>query len=203
MPNTLDIDHKSLLLPFDPAQVDRSGLRLRPSEFARLMDTSKQAVSQWIKSGKITLGVDGRLDPRAAVRQLLRNSDPARLRAKILEPLVRDLGAYHQRIDELEKSLVAAKEDAELHEGIGDELEARWLALRRHLAADWCDLRLLPAPVALAALSDWCQGVEESDIDGETTSIMDCADLPVPVRGGDAREIMAPAVEGGAGDCHG
>ncbi|WP_346925466.1 hypothetical protein [uncultured Arthrobacter sp.] len=46
-------DHKELLK-----------LRIRPSEFARLLGVSKQAVSQWISQGKIGQPnhLDGRID---------------------------------------------------------------------------------------------------------------------------------------------
>lgn len=104
------------LLPFDPAEMDRSGLRLTRAEFARFLGCSKQAVGEWVTAGKITLGADGRLDPRRAVGQLLRNSDPARLRARVLKPLVDDLGVHQRRIAELEARLAAAEERAEFCE---------------------------------------------------------------------------------------
>lgn len=107
---------RSPMLPFDPGEIDRFGIRVTRAEFARLLGCSKQAVGEWVTAGKITLGADGRLDPRQAVAQLLRNSDPARLRARVLAPLVRDVVALQRRIAELEARLTAAEERAEFCE---------------------------------------------------------------------------------------
>ncbi|MCL6554997.1 MAG: hypothetical protein K6T56_01400 [Burkholderiales bacterium] len=95
------------------------------AQFARMMGTSRQAVTTWVKSGKITIGADGRLDPRVAVAQLLRHSDPARVRAKVLAPLIGELSALHHRVAELEAKLQSALEDAAFHEGAAAELEAK------------------------------------------------------------------------------
>lgn len=84
MTKNIDFDaiSKNIHLPFDSDEMVKMGLRVRPSEFARLIGCTKQAVSVWIRDGKILLGTDGRLDPRQAVAQLLKNSDPSRLRAR-------------------------------------------------------------------------------------------------------------------------
>lgn len=165
------------LLPFAPGELDRCGVRMSRAEFARLLGVSKQAVGEWVKSGKILLGVDGLLDPRQAVQQLLRNTDPARLRSKVLAPLVRDVGMLQRRIADLEAEIARVREDAEFHEGAAGELLEQWAALFARLRDEWCDLRLLPAPQGLAALEAWREGVEASEF-GADTAIMDC--LPAP-----------------------
>jgi hypothetical protein len=99
-------DDKTPLLPLghDHAEL-RSGLRVTRAQFARMMGTSRQAVTTWVKSGKITIGADGGLDPRVAIAQLLRHSAPARVRAKVLAPLIGELSALHHRVAELEAKL--------------------------------------------------------------------------------------------------
>lgn len=125
MTNQLNPDSatpKTGFLPFASGELDRSGLRLTRAEFSRFLGVSKQAVGEWVTAGKITLGADGRLDPRQAVSQLLRNSDPARLRVKVLEPLARDIGKLQRRIAELEATLTTSEEDASFHEESSLEL---------------------------------------------------------------------------------
>lgn len=90
-------------LPFDPA--DLVAIRLLPAEYARLLEVSKTAVSNWTRDGKITLGPDGRLDPKVATRQLIQRTDPARLRARVLRQAVADHDGLRKRIAELEQAL--------------------------------------------------------------------------------------------------
>lgn len=156
-----DIDPRTPLLPFDAKDLDRAGLRLLPAEFARLMDVSKQSVSKWISGGKILLGVDGRLDPRVAVRQLLRNSDPARLRSRILAPLMNDLATLRVRVRDLETALAVARSDAAFHAESNAELIAEWDALFHRLRDEWPCLRELPTLAALEALDAWRAAAEE------------------------------------------
>lgn len=73
-------------------------IRVRPAEFARLIGVSRQSVSRWVQDGKVTLGPDGRLDPKVAAKQVLNNTDPARLRANVLKPLVNDVGELRRQI---------------------------------------------------------------------------------------------------------
>lgn len=79
-----------------------SGIRVRPSQFARMCGVSKQAVSGWIRRGLIVLGPDGRVDPTKAARELVTRSDPGRLRARVFRDIVDDVGALRRRISELE-----------------------------------------------------------------------------------------------------
>jgi hypothetical protein len=153
---------KTAPLPFADGELDRFGVRVRPAEFARLMECTKQAVSDWVKSGKITLGPDGRLDPRQAVRQLLRTTDPARMRARVLQPLVRELEAQRRLVGELRLSLARAKEEAEFHQTASEELVDQWNALRGRLLAEWAALQKLPAGAAVSALEHWLDTVERT-----------------------------------------
>lgn len=180
---------KTPLLPFDPADLDRCGIRMSRAEFARFLGVSKQSVSEWVRGGKLVLGADGLLDPRQAVAQLIRTTDPARIRSMVLAPLVRDVGTLQKRVADLTAQLAEEREEAEFHEGASLELIAQLGALSKRLHAEWCDLRLLPAPQALAALSAWIAESEEVGGDPEM-EIMDC----VPIIDQGATDT-APAVE--------
>jgi hypothetical protein len=103
------------LLPFDPAQL--TAVRVRPAEFARLCKVSKQAVSQWIRKGTISLEPDGRLDPALAARQVFERSDPAKIRARVfktasmsMDALRAELAAARARIAEVEAELACERE---------------------------------------------------------------------------------------------
>ncbi|MDO8413566.1 MAG: hypothetical protein Q7S51_07245 [Gallionellaceae bacterium] len=173
MTKTLNPD-SSAFLPFDPKDLDRSGLRLTRAEFARFLEVSKQAVGEWVTAGKITLGADGRLDPRQAVSQLLRNSDPARLRSKVLAPLARDVGILQKRVAELERDLASANEDVDFHEGASLELIEQQDTLRQHLENDRAELANLPAVQVIAGLLAWLGQVASGVGDWQGLSILDC-----------------------------
>lgn len=164
----------SAFLPFAPGDLDRSGLRLTRAEFARFLEVSKQAVGEWVVAGKITIGADGRLDPRQAVSQLLRNSDPARLRSKVLAPLARDVGVLQKRVAELEGDLASANEDIDFHEGASLELIGQQDALRQHLENGRKDLAKLPAGQVIAGLLAWLEQIASGVGDWQGLSILDC-----------------------------
>lgn len=166
---------KTGVLPFAPGALDRSGLRLTRAEFARFLGVSKQAVGEWVTAGKITLGADGRLDPRQAVSQLLRNSDPARLRAKVLEPLVRDVGIMQKKVADLERALAAADENACFHEESAGELAEQLNALDHHLRDERDVLAELPVGKVIDGIAAWLERVSD---DGTATAglltILEC-----------------------------
>lgn len=100
-------------LQFDPVEMLRAGARVNMAVFARLMGVSRQAASEWKRKGLVTLGPDGLVDPAVAARQLMRNADPTRLRAKVLRAAAGDtaqqLRAAQQRIADLEAQLAAER----------------------------------------------------------------------------------------------
>lgn len=88
-----------------------------------MLGTSKQSISRAIRDGKIVLGADGKVNPEQATAQYLRYSDPTRLRARLLAPLVRDLQAAQAReasaraeIERLRGELVDSEDEAAFHE---------------------------------------------------------------------------------------
>lgn len=86
-------------------------LRVRPSEFARLLGVSKQCISTWIRQGKIDAPnhLDGRLDVQRAINSVLRNTCPGRLRSRVLRQAVTDAL-------ELRENLARAEDRAEIAE---------------------------------------------------------------------------------------
>lgn len=146
---------KTLPLAFESSAAELAGIRLLPAQFARLLGVSKQCLTEWKKAGRVTLGADGRLDPRQAVAQLLRTGDPARLRSKILAPLMQEVTRRDRRIAELETALASASEEAEFHEGSALELLQVIDSLKFHLELNWGDLLALPASEGLPAVLAW------------------------------------------------
>jgi len=111
-------------LPFD--EQDLLSVRLLPSEFARTIGVSRQAVSQWVKHGKVTLGADGRLDPNRAFRQLLRTGDPGRIRVRLVRQAIADMADLREaagRTSLLEQQLNDAQRRIKYLEGYSRELD--------------------------------------------------------------------------------
>lgn len=156
-----DSDANALPMPktapqlFPSSDADLAGIRVTRAQFSRMMGVSKQAVTDWVKSGRIVVGVDGRFDPRVAVDRLISTGDPARLRAKILAPLVADVGTKDKQIAELMAKLGQAQEDAEFHEGSASELLEIFSALKDEIADGWDELREAPGNAGLSAIIDW------------------------------------------------
>lgn len=121
-------------LPFDLA--DMIAVRLLPAQFARVVGVSKQSVSKWIRAGKVTLGPDGRLDPVHAIQEVLKNTAPTRLRARIFRQAMQGGDAMRAEIRTLQRRCESLR--LELQER--DSLHARELAaLRAQLAAAGVD----------------------------------------------------------------
>lgn len=161
MTNPLDSDFKAEfqgqngVFPFASSQADLAGIRVTRAQFSRLMGVSKQAVTDWVKSGRIIVGADGRFDPRQAVARLLATGDPARLRAKVLAPLVADVAGRDRSITDLEAQLAAIREDADFEAKSADGFAALFNRLQESLPAAWPALRAAPAAAGLAALAGW------------------------------------------------
>ena len=138
-------------------EAERAGIRVTRAEFSRMMECSRQCVTDWVQAGRIVVGADGRFDPRQAVASLLRTGDPARIRAKVLEPLVRDIGQRDRRIAELEAKLADALEDAAYHEENVIEVLGKLEAFQKVLATDWEFLHTAPPDDGLASVLSWLE----------------------------------------------
>lgn len=85
-------------LPFLGDVPELLRVRVRPAEFARILGVSKQSVSRWTKAGKVTLTFDGRIDVQRGVQQVLRNTDPGQLRARVLRQAVEDVQQLREAV---------------------------------------------------------------------------------------------------------
>lgn len=140
---------QSLLAPAD------MNIRVLPSQLARMLNVSKQCVSQWIKCGKLTLGPDGRVNPAQACDEVLRNSDPTRLRAKVLRPLVNDVGSLRREIQERDHLIESLRARVVYLESLCSESEdAEQVLFTRLVPAQWDTLRALGSDQIGAALVD-------------------------------------------------
>jgi len=172
MTNTVDLDRiagKTASLPFESIDYEKAGIRLLPAQLARVCGVSKQAVSTWIKKGRIILGSDGRVDPRQAFDRLAATGDTAKLRMKILEPFRKDVAERDRRIDdlevavaardrrlsELEAELASASDDSDFHETAAAEFLELFQRLQSALPDAWEALRTAPPAAGCAALIAW------------------------------------------------
>lgn len=115
-------------LPFDMA--DMIAVRLLPAQFARMVGVSKQSVSKWIRAGKVTLGPDGRLDPVAGIQEVLNNTAPTRLRARVFRQAMQGADAMRAEIRALQRR--CAHLESEARTG-SDDLRAEVARLQREL----------------------------------------------------------------------
>ena len=177
MPNLLEFDSKHELpgIPAPASLLSNSdelvaGIRVTRAQFAKMMGCSRQAVTEWVRAGRLTVGPDGRFDPRTAVASLLRTGDPARLRARVLQPLAAELQTLRGRIVDLEAALGQAlrtietertererliDEAVEFHEGAAAELLEIFEALRSQIATAWPVLAEVPENAGSGIVIGW------------------------------------------------
>jgi hypothetical protein len=152
-------------------------VRVLPAEFARLLGVSKQCVSRWIRAGKVTPNpVDGRLDVQTAVQQVLRNTDPGRMRARVLRAAVADVQSLReavatadQRVAAVEAELAAARLEIEREAALADNMAN---TLDRVLEL------LVESELALRATADsdeWRELIERIDRDATNAELDDLA----------------------------
>lgn len=161
--NSIDMDKKAknAFLPFDSSELDRFGLKVRQADFARLMGCSKQAVSEWVKTGRVQVGADGLINPREAVARLIRYSDPAKVRSIVLRPLVSQIYALQARVAELEIENDRLRESEQFASETVIEVLESFSFICRTLSADWESFCKLDAGLAAIALRDWLQQIEQ------------------------------------------
>jgi predicted transcriptional regulator len=99
-------------------------VRVLPAEFARLLGVSKQTVSRWIQEGKVTIhAVDGRMDLQSAIRQVLRNTDPGKMRARVLRQAVTDVQDLRANLAEAEDRAERAEAEAQRLRSYADDCD--------------------------------------------------------------------------------
>lgn len=142
------------MLPF--ALDELVSMRLNQSQFAKAVGVSKQAVSDWVKNGVVTLGADGLLDPVRASREVFEKTDPARLRARIFKTLARDSHQLIAQNRELRdqvrilsadcEQLRAGLEAATRHRMHSDEIADRLSAYQAAILENLLDLAVSEDP---------------------------------------------------------
>jgi uncharacterized coiled-coil protein SlyX len=210
--NQPDLDFvpgKTDFLPLESINAETVGIRLLPAQLARVLNVSKQSVSTWVKSGRVILGNDGRVDPRQAIARLLATGDLSRLRIKILEPLRQEVAARDRRIDDLEvavatrdqrieqlkRELAAADDEIDFQDAAALGFAAVFDALQDQFRAFWKPLREAPPDAGLAAVQGWLAAALENLDDAGV--IVEHFPAPVGIIVG---ETPAPASEEGAGE---
>lgn len=115
-------DKGPLSLSFDPATLTQ-GIRVKPAQFARMCNVSRQTVSRWVKRGLVHLFPDGTLDPAASSRRVIDTANPARLRARIFKEALKGLDEWKAEAKSLASDLAAAKTKTEYLENFSSRLE--------------------------------------------------------------------------------
>lgn len=154
-------------LPFDPSELAQ-GVRVQQADFARMIGVSRQTVSQWVKLGKIrSVYPDGRLDPARAAREVIKNTDPGKLRARLFKVAAEDAAALRTRAVDLQRQLdealaYIAAIPAALREAGLNELQIEYV--------EWCagEGRNAPDDTDPDGLED-LEGLPLFDDEGQTT----------------------------------
>ncbi len=86
-----------------PSQTDllQKSIKIRPAQFAKICNVSKQSVSTWIKKGLITIDSQGLLDPRQAAESFIKKSDPSRVKANVFKAVTNDVSTLQTEIKRL------------------------------------------------------------------------------------------------------
>lgn len=178
MKNNIDIDsdHSNQPYLFSSDDLDKVNIRVRPSELARLIGCSKQAVSLWVRDGKIILGSDGRVNPALAMSQLLRSTNPKLLRAKTLKPLIKVIQNQEKQIEALKIQIKNIQEDVDFHEGASTEFLDAFHKIKSSLILEQPSLESLTNKQLLTALSKFIEKVMFSPYEEEL--IINFVDLP-------------------------
>lgn len=146
---------ENLVLPFASSDIETAGIRVTRAEFSRMMECSKQAVTDWVKSGRIVVGADGRFDPSKAVRSLLATGDPEKIRARVLTPLTLEMSQLRGRIRDLEAETKRQRDRAQALEIARAKAAGTLQSFLAHLELEWFFLDGQPEALAVAAFASW------------------------------------------------
>jgi transcriptional regulator with XRE-family HTH domain len=171
-------------------------IRVRPAEFARLLGVSKQTVSTWIRDGKVTINaLDGLLDVRRAIQDVLRNTSPGRLRSRVLRQAVTDAL-------ELRENLARAEDRAEAAEAALREAQKEIAHLEKWIADG--DAHAETFRALLIERADELRAAPPDAWEKTLSELSDAAwDVVDPEEAADALDVAMRAIhetEGGGGE---
>lgn len=174
-------------LGFLMAHKELLAIRVRPAEFARMLGVSKQTVSVWIRDGKVTINaLDGLLDVRRAIQDVLRNTSPGRLRSRVLRQAVTDALQLREnlaRAEDRAEAAEAALRDAQQTIAHRDE----WIVTTERAAAIFKTMLVNAADeLRAASTADWPAILNRIELDAD-----DAADAPPPPARPPAAELAA------------
>ena len=75
-----------------------------------MMEVSRQTVNKWVSDGKISTYPDGTIDPKRAMREYMLNTDPTRVRARVMRTATSDIDELKSINSNLTRQLEQLKE---------------------------------------------------------------------------------------------
>lgn len=112
------------------------GLRVNGAQLGNILGVSRQAVSMAAKRGTIAPpGPDGLFDARRAVREWLANTDPTRVRARVLKPGAELVTELRDRVQQMAGELAELRDELVIERKWGDKREVA-AQYRAEAAAD-------------------------------------------------------------------
>lgn len=158
----LDSLKENQLFITEADDVDDSKIEIKPSEFSRLIGVSKQAVSAWIKAGKITISDDGYLNPNKAIAQLLKNGNPAKLRSKALMPLIKQIRVLNLMVRERDIKLQDLEEEVNFLTEANDEFILILAAIKSRLNLEVDLLEKYKSKQVIQAFLLWLEAYQQN-----------------------------------------
>lgn len=164
----LDSLKENQLFITEADDVDDSKIEIKPSEFSRLIGVSKQAVSAWIKAGKITISDDGYLNPNKAIAQLLKNGNPAKLRSKALMPLIKQIRVLNLMVKERDIKLQDLEDEVNFLTEANDEFILILAAIKSRLNLEVHLLEKYKTKQVIQAFLLWLEAYQQNLSEGFT-----------------------------------
>lgn len=158
----LDSLKENQLFITEADDVDDSKIEIKPSEFARLIGVSKQAVSAWIKDGKITINDHGYLNPNKAIAQLLKNANPAKLRSKALMPLIKQIRVLNLMVKEQDIKLQDLEDEVNFLTEANDEFILILAAIKSRLNLEVDLLEKYKSKQVIQAFLLWLEAYQQN-----------------------------------------
>ena len=146
----------SSTLPFDPAEL--MSMRVTPAQLADMCNVTRQSVSKWIKNGWVSVGPDGLVDPKVAIRQYMDCVNPAKMRVRVLKDATASIPELRARIQSLEAELAATRQAVTY--GCADDFAVRLCAFTNAILEQFDELQVAHAAGTASEWLDLLEGRE-------------------------------------------